>query len=61
MIIVASVVLQILTITVPALRTMLRLVPLDVSVLTLVAAALLITVAGAEIWSRRAAQRGSTS
>jgi Ca2+-transporting ATPase len=61
MIIVASVVLQILTITVPGLRTMLRLVPLDVSVLTLVATALFITVTGAEIWSRRALRRGNTS
>ena len=56
-IIVASVALQILTITVPGLRTMLRLVPLDAPVLALVAAALVVTVVGAEIWSRRAARR----
>lgn len=56
-IIVASVALQILAITVPGLRTMLRLVPLDVPVLGLVAAALIITVAGAETWSRRAVRR----
>ncbi len=54
-IIVASVGLQILTITVPALRTMLGLVPLDGSTLGIVAAALAVTIAGAEIWSRRAA------
>ncbi len=60
-IIVASVALQILTITVPGLRTMLGLVPLDVSVLALVAAALVITVAGAEIWSRRMARREDSS
>ena len=57
MIIVASVALQILTITVPGLRTMLGLVPLDGPVLGLVAAALVITIAGAETWSRRAVRR----
>ncbi len=56
-IVAATVVLQILTITVPGLRTMLGLVPLDAPVLALVAAALLITVTGAEIWSRRMARK----
>ena len=56
-IIIASLALQILTITVPGLRTMLRLVPLDPPVLALVAVALTITVAGAEIWSRHAIRR----
>jgi len=56
-IIIASVALQILTITVPGLRTMLRLVPLDAPVLALVALALIITVVGAEVWSRRAIRR----
>lgn len=60
-IIVASVTLQILTITVPGLRTMLGLVPLEGPVLALVAAALTITVVGAEIWSRRMVRRGDTS
>jgi Ca2+-transporting ATPase len=53
-IIVASVALQLLTITVPGLRTMLGLVPLDGVVLGLVAAALGVTVVGEEIWSRQA-------
>ena len=57
-IIVTSVLLQILTITVPGLRTMLGLVPLEALVVALVAVALAVTVLGAEIWSRRAAQRG---
>jgi Ca2+-transporting ATPase len=57
-IIVVSVLVQILTITVPGLRTMLGLVPLSGFVLGLVAGALIITVAGAEAWSRRAAKRG---
>jgi len=60
-IIVASVTLQILTITVPGLRTMLGLVPLNGSVLALFAAALIITVVGTEIWSRRMVRRGGTS
>ena len=60
-IIVASVALQILTITVPGLRTMLGLVPLNGHVLALVATALIVTVAGAEIWSRRMARREATS
>ena len=57
-IIVFSVALQILTISVPGLRTMLGLVPLDGPALGLVAGSLLVTVIGAEIWSRRAVQRG---
>ena len=52
-IIVASVALQLLAITVPGLRTMLGLVPLDGVVLGLVAAALGVTIVGEEIWSRR--------
>ncbi|MEA3511014.1 MAG: cation-transporting P-type ATPase [Actinomycetota bacterium] len=60
-IIVASVGLQVLTITVPGLRTMLGLVPLDGAVLALIATTLLVTVAGAEIWSRRLAQREDNS
>jgi len=60
-IIVASVALQILTITVPGLRTMLGLVPPDGSVLALVAAALVVTVAGAEIWSRRMMRKENNS
>ena len=51
-IIVASVVLQILTITVPGLRTMLGLVPLDGLALGIVGISLLLTIVGAEIWSR---------
>jgi len=52
-IIVASVVLQILTITVPGLRVMLGLVPLDGMALGIVGISLLLTIVGAEIWSRR--------
>jgi len=52
-IIIASVILQVLTITLPALRTMLGLVPLDGASLGLVGVCLLVTIAGAEIWSRR--------
>ncbi len=59
-IIIASVALQTLTITVPGLRTMLGLVPLDGSVLALVAIALIVTVAGAELWSRRMVRREAT-
>jgi len=51
-IIVASVGLQLLTITVPGLRTMLGLVPLDGMALGIVGISLLVTIAGAEIWSR---------
>jgi P-type Ca2+ transporter type 2C len=54
-IIVASVALQILTVTLPPLRRMLGLVALDGSALALVAAALAVTVIGAEVWSRRTA------
>ncbi|MEA3503482.1 MAG: HAD-IC family P-type ATPase [Actinomycetota bacterium] len=56
-IIVATVALQILTITVPGLRTMLGLVPLNGPILALVTGALIITVVGAEVWSRRAARK----
>jgi len=59
-IIVASVALQMLTITVPWLRTMLGLVPLDGVVLGLVVAALAVTVIGEEIWSRRAIHHKAT-
>jgi len=52
-IIVASVALQVLTITVPGLRTMLGLVPLDGLALGIVGISLLLTIVGAEIWSRR--------
>ena len=52
-IIVASVVLQILTITVPGLRTMLGLVPIDGLALGIIGISLLVTIVGAEIWSRR--------
>ena len=52
-IVAASVVLQVLTITFAPLRTMLGLVPLPGSVVAMVAAALLITVMGTEIWTRR--------
>ncbi|MEX1280456.1 MAG: cation-translocating P-type ATPase [Acidimicrobiia bacterium] len=52
-IIVVSVVLSILTITLAPLRTLLGLVPLDATVLAYVAGALLVTVLGAEVWSRR--------
>jgi len=51
-IIVASVGLQFLTIMVPGLRTMLGLVPLDRQALGIVGISLLVTIIGAEIWSR---------
>lgn len=57
LIIVASVILQVLTITLPGLRTVLGLVPLDSFSLLIVAAALLITIVGAESWSRRREQK----
>jgi Ca2+-transporting ATPase len=60
-IIVASVALQLLTITVPGLRTMLGLVPLDGMVLGLVAVALGVTVIGEEIWSRRVIRQKAIS
>ena len=44
---------QILTITVPGLRTMLGLVPLDGPALGIIGISLLLTIVGAEIWSRR--------
>ena len=52
-IIIASVILQVLTITLPGLRTMLGLVPLDSLSLGIVGICLLVTIVGAEIWSRR--------
>jgi len=52
-IIIASVILQVLTITLPGLRTMLGLVPLDGLSLGIVGICLLVTIVGAEIWSRR--------
>ena len=52
-IIIASVVLQVLTITMPGLRTMLGLVPLDGHALGIIGISLLITIIGAEVWSRR--------
>ena len=52
-IIIASIGLQILTITVPGLRVMLGLVPLDTLTLGIVGICLLLTIVGAEIWSRR--------
>jgi len=54
-IIVASVLLQVLTITLPGLRTVLGLVPLDGFSLGVVAISLLVTIVGAELWSRRSA------
>jgi len=55
-IVLASVTLQLLTITLPPLRDLLGLVPLDGHTITLVIGALAITVAGAEIWSRHTAR-----
>jgi Ca2+-transporting ATPase len=52
-IIIASVILQVLTITVPGLRTMLGLVPLDGLALGIIGISLLVTIIGAEVWSRR--------
>jgi Ca2+-transporting ATPase len=52
-IIIASVILQVLTITVPGLRTVLGLVPLDAPEIAIVGACLLVTIVGAEAWSRR--------
>jgi Ca2+-transporting ATPase len=57
LIIVASVLLQVLTITLPGLRTMLGLVPVDSFSLVIVAFSLLITIVGAEFWSRRREQK----
>jgi Ca2+-transporting ATPase len=51
-IIIVSVVLQALTISVPGLRTMLGLVPLDNTALAIVGISLLVTIVGAEVWSR---------
>ena len=55
-IIVASVTLQILTITLPPLRSLLGLVTLDAAAIMYIAIALAGTVVGAETWSRRAAR-----
>ena len=55
-IIVASVTLQILTITLPPLRRVLGLVTLDAAAIAYIAIALAATVLGAETWSRRAAR-----
>jgi len=52
-IIVVSVGLQVLTVTVPGLRTMLGLTPLDSLALVIVGVSLAVTIMGAEIWSRR--------
>ena len=60
-IIVASVALQIATITFSPLRTMLGLVTLDGPALGSVAAALVVTILGAEAWSRSAVKRGATT
>ena len=60
-IIAASVALQLLTITFAPLRAMLGLVPLDAPVLGYVAAALLVTVLGAEVWTRRVALARNTN
>lgn len=57
-IIVASVALQILTVTLPPLRSLLGLVPIDGPAIAYVAIALAATVAGAEVWSRRTARAG---
>ncbi|NND55529.1 MAG: cation-translocating P-type ATPase [Gammaproteobacteria bacterium] len=53
-IVVLGVLLSILTITLPPLRVALGLVSLPAEVIAAVAAALLLTVFGAEFWSRRA-------
>jgi Ca2+-transporting ATPase len=55
-IIVASVALQVLTVTFPPLRTLLGLAPISLSVAGFVVAALILTVVGSETWSRRAAR-----
>ena len=55
-IIVASITLQILTITLPPLRSLLGLVTLDAAGITYITLALAATVLGAETWSRRAAR-----
>ena len=55
-IIVASVALQVLTVTFPPLRTLLGLAPIDLSVAGFVVGALILTVVGAETWSRHMAR-----
>ena len=57
-IIVASVALQILTVTLPPLRSLLGLVPLDAAAIVYIATALAVTVLGVEVWSRRTARTG---
>ena len=52
-IIAVSVGLQILTVMVPGLRTMLGLTPLDKLALVIVGISLAVTIVGAELWSRR--------
>ncbi len=54
LIVLLSVVLSILTFTLPPLRILLGLTPLPAPVISAVAGALLVTVLGAEFWSRRA-------
>lgn len=61
LIVLGSVVLQLLTVATPALRTMLGLVALDQRALAIVGGSLLLTVLGAEIWSRRSTERRSDS
>ncbi len=57
-IVAASIGLQIATLAVPALRALLGLVVPPPSVIAIVALALLVTVVGAEAWTRRMARRG---
>lgn len=52
-----SVLLSIMTFTVPSLRTLLGLAPLTLPVVGAVAGALLVTILGAELWSRQAKHR----
>ena len=60
LIVLLSVVLSILTITLPPLRILLGLTPLPPPVIAAVAGALLVTVLGAEYWSRRAVRTVGT-
>ncbi len=54
LIVVLSILLSILTFTLPPLRALLGLAPLPPPVIAAVVGALLVTVLGAELWSRRA-------
>jgi Ca2+-transporting ATPase len=54
-----SVLLSILTFTLPPLRSLLGLAPLTPSAAAAVAGALLVTILGAELWSRRASRAQS--